>query len=86
MAVASACCAAVTTADDPVAVDAAHRDHADVVAGEAPLDRERLQVADQSLSWSLRPVSTSFSPSMRSDFALDACRGGCRARRRRRGR
>ena len=47
--VASACCAAVTTAGDAVAVDAAHRDDADVVAEQATAHRERLHVADHAL-------------------------------------
>ena len=75
MTVASACCAAVTTAVDAVAVDAAHRDDADVVADEAaarPRTAAGRAIALASCSFSLDEPS--FSPWMRSDFASTVSR------------
>ena len=79
---------AVTTTLDPVAVDAPHRDHADVVAeraGRSP--RRAARVDDHASAGSLRsPQHASFSALMSIGPRLDAVEPVVRARRRRRGR
>ena len=73
--VASACWRRGIDRLDAVAVDAAHRDDTDVVADE-PVARPRTAAGRSITPLQLRrsrSQSPSFSPWMRSDFALHAC-------------